>query len=263
MSQQEEFLKEVKSDIPVLNDDQFADLLDKPKKKEEPQAEKPISEEDEDKPKARRYRRMEQRMKEIEDMNIALNERVKVLSEAEKYAQENAGEVDPDLIKVFGTTEDGKQLTSIFQKKFKEVQENAEKSALERIRQEEISAKEEMARESKTIDNAFENIEDKFGVDLSGSNKTSRALRDGFIDFIEAISPKDETGEIIEYADFETSFETYKQLAERNKPREVSERQRELADRSMTHSGSPVRESPKGPITFKTVGRFLDNLRNQ
>jgi hypothetical protein len=263
MNEKDKFLSDIKNDSPVLEDEVFKDLVDK-EKAENPQAEKPTSGKDEEeKPKTRRYRRLEQKMKEIEEMNIALNERVKVLSELEKYQKEHEGDVDPDLVKVFGTTDDGKALTSVFQKKFKEIEERAQEAALSKIQEQEAMLSREDAENSDTIDSAFDSIEEKYGVDLSGSTKQSKDLRNGFLDFIAAVSPKDENGEIVEYADMERSFDTYSQLYARNKPREVSDRQKELASRTMTHSGQSVPESPKGPVTFKTVSRFLDNLRGQ
>jgi len=267
--QADAFLDDIKKDSIVLDDDGVAKLFEK-KEVTQPkeQAEKVEPEEDEDKPKVRRYRRLEEKYQKEREANIALQERIKVLSETERYQKENEGEIDPDLIKAFGTTEDGKALTNIFSKKFKEVQStaeaNAERRVMERMAEQESKASEQEAIESETIDQAFDNIEDKFGVDLSGKSKASKDFRNGFIDFVEQISPKDKDGDIIEYADFETAYETYSKLASNTKPREVSERQKELASRGMTRSANTAApEAPKGLMSFNKLNKYIDSLRNQ
>lgn len=260
MNQQEQFLKEIKTDSPVLNDQDFQDLFDG-KKKDNPQAEKPTPEEGEEFPNTRKYRRLQDKLQKEREMNIALNERIKALSELKTYSETNP-ETDVDALKVFGTDENGKLLKGYFDRRFNEVREEAERAALEKIKAEQAEDAEEERRNSERIDTAFENIEDKYNVDLSGDTQSSKRLRNGFIDYVERISPKDANGEILEYADMESSFEDYLKLSN-SAGREVSQRQKELASRSMTRSGTSVPEMPKGPITFKTVGRLLDSWQNQ
>lgn len=264
MTQEQEFLGEIKRDDTPMGDEQFADLLDKPKA-EPPKAEEAKPEEgEEDAPKNRRNRRLEQKLQAEREANIALNARLQAMSEFKKFADEHPGEVDPEELQVFGTDEQGKMLKNYFTKKFQEIEERAEQRALDKIEADRRALAEEEAKNSQFIDSQFDEIEDQFNVDLSGSNKASRDLRDGFIDFFIKISPKGEDGEITEYADFPSAFETYMQLSSKEKPRQVAERQKELADRSMTQGGLPIQpKTPQGPTNFKGITRMLDSWREK
>jgi hypothetical protein len=267
MNQEQEFLKEVKQKDGIMTDEDFGTLLnkngDKGEKKEEVVPEKEKSEEDDDTPRNRQQRRMAEKLQKERETNIALNARLQALSELKKYAEDNKKEVDPDLVQAFGTTEDGKALTSIFTKKFKEIQESAEERAFQRIQEQQKKEAEEEAKNSEYIDQEFDALEEKYDVDLSGKSKTSREFRNGFIDFVSEISPKDDSGNIIEYADFESSFEAYQRLVQSSakKPAEVSQRQKELASRSMESGGHSIEQTPSGPMTFDKARRFIESLK--
>lgn len=257
-----EELGEIKSDSVVLDDKSVSELFEKPKEPSKTEEVK-SDEDEEDKPKTRRYKRLEKKNEEMSQMLIEMNDRIKKLSELERYAKEHEGETDPDMVKVFGTDDNGKILTKFFSDKFKDIEENAKKNALEQIAQDNARASEQEKIESDTIDQAFDTLEEKFNVDLSGKNKASREFRNGFIDFVEQLSPKDSEGNIIEYADFNTAFETYSKISSNNKPRETSDRQKELASRGMTNSGKSVPEIPKGPMNFNRIHQMIDSMRNQ
>lgn len=264
-SEVNEFLKDVKTNDTELDDKVFGDLKDKPvateanPKPAEGNTQKDTSEDDEDRPKNRRFRRLEEKYKEEREANIAMAERIKVLSEFQNFAKENG--VDPQEVTVFGTDEQGKIVKSYLDKRFDEVKREAKEEALREIEEAKRKAAEEEARESEFIDQEFEAIEDEFNVDLTSPK--AKSLRNGFIDFISDISPKDENGEIVEYADMRKSFETFQKIISRDKPREITDRQKEIAARSMTNSGSPVNEAPQGPMNFKKATRFLDSLRGR
>lgn len=261
VKQTDQFLEDIKSDSVVIDDKALADIFDKPK--ETPKVEETKSEEDEeDKPKTRRYKRLEKKNEEMGQMLVEMNERIKQLSEVDRFARENP-ELDPLELKVLGTDENGKLIKSYLDKRFTEVREQTRKETLAEIKELESRASEAEAKESAIIDQAFDNLEDKFNVDLSGKTKASKDFRNGFIDFIEQISPKDSKGEITEYADFPAAFETYSKIASNTKSRETSERQKELASRGMTRSGTAAPEPRKGRMTFNTIHNMIDSFREQ
>lgn len=246
------FLQEINTnDIPLKNELDLTTSSKVPEKELE----------DEDKPKNRRIRRLEDKLEKEREANIALNERVKTLSEFHKFAKDNEGTIDPDLVQAFGTTEDGKALNKMFSKKFEDIEKSAEERALKRFEEMRIKESEDSKRESEYVDTQFDALEDKFGIDLSGGTKVSRELRNNFIDFVSDISPKNTNGEIVQYADFEKSFETFQKLNSREKPREISDRQKELASRTMVQSGqglNPIKD--QGPMNFKKARQHFDSL---
>lgn len=261
-STEDEFLKDIKQTDGTMTDADFDSVMRK--KVEQVDPVKEVSEEDDETPRNRQQRRMAEKLQRERETNIALNARLQALSELNAYAKNHEGEIDPDLVKAFGTTEDGKALTEIFTKKFKEIETSAEERAFQRIQEQQAKESEEEAKNSEYIDQEFESLEEKYDVDLSGKSKASKEFRNGFIDFVSDISPKDDQGNIIEYADFESSFEAYNRIAQgsNRKPAEVSQRQKELASRSMTPSGGRTpSETPQGPMTFEKAKRFIDSLR--
>jgi len=258
---QEEFLESLKGDDIKLNDDsQFMEAV----KPAVPPAEKPEGDgKDDDSPRNRREKRLMAKLQAEKEANIALNERLRVQSELKEKAADTKS-IDPDLVRLFGDTPEGKLAQEMFSKKFSETEENAYKRALGEIKAENERLEEVSAQDSREIDDGFSSVEDEYNVDLSGDTKESAALRNGFIDFLTTISPKDKNGEIVEYADFESSFDVYRKLAEKGKPREVSERQKALADRSMASGGQrQPSQAPKGPVNFNMARRYIDNLYDQ
>lgn len=259
---EQELFDGIKHDDAQMGDDAFAGMLDKPKAE---QAETQVkSEQDEDSPKNRREHRLQAKLQAERENNIALNERLKAMAELKEEAKQAAeqGE-DPDLVRLLGNEPNGKLAQEIFSKKFREIEDRAFQRARSEIENDRQSIAQEEAQNSSEIDNGFDFIEDEYGVDLSGNTKASKDLRNGFIDFVANISPKDDNGEIVEYADFDSAFKTYQQLSSRTKPHEVSERQKQLGSRSMQESGGRVDTAPRGPITFKSAARYIDSLRDQ
>ncbi len=206
--------------------------------KETPKEEVVVSKDDdedvEDSVKNRRHRRLEDKLQAEREANIALSERVKVLSEVDKFSKENP-EVDPDIAKMFDASDIGKENALRLSRKLSEIQTKAEERALERIEELKEKEAEEVKEAGDFIDTQLNNIEDQFGVAFYGSKKAD-TLRSEFLQFVEDISPKDKSGEIKDYADMETAFETFSALHTKEKP--DNSRAREVASRSMQRSQS-------------------------
>ena len=186
--------------------------------------------------KDRRHRRLEKSLQESRDMNIALNERLKVLSETQKLQQEVGA--DADIHKVlFGDQAETPQsratalnLQRLLDKRDAEVQERA----FARLQEAQQSESTEDSENVSYLEDEFEAIEDRFSVDLSGETEASRKVRDGFIDYIGALSRKDRrTGEILDYPDIQTAWGEFNSRRQRSTSRAA-----QIADRSMAPSGS-------------------------
>ena len=183
----------------------------------------------EDSVKNRRHRRLEAKLLAEREANIALSERVKVLSEVDKFAKETP-EVDADIAKMFDASDIGKENALRLSRKLNEIQENAEQRAFERLNSVEESEKAEVKEAGDFIDSELEALEDKYGVNLQlGSKQTNE-----FLQLVEELSPKDEEGNVKEYADFDSTFEVYQRMQQADKP--DTSRQRGIASRSMQRS---------------------------
>lgn len=183
--------------------------------------------------KNRRHRRLEAKIDALRDENIQLGERVKMLSEVEKFTKDNP-DVDPDIARMFDTSDIGKENALRLSKKLNEIQDKAEQRALDRIAQLEEKSKEEFKEASGFIDSELERLEEVYGVTLTPGTKQTTE----FLQLVEDLSPKDQDGEIKDYADFGTTFELYQSLNKKDKP--DNSRAREIASRSMQRSQSPA-----------------------
>lgn len=211
-------------------------------------------------PTNREIRRLKSRLEKAEGMNVQLTEIVKKNSILEQYAKEHPEE-DPLELKVFGTDENGKLLKSYFDNKFEKIREESVRQAKEELEAATRQNSEEENRLSSYIDESFEKIEDTYNVDLSGETKASRELRNDFIDFVESISQKDGNGEIVEYPDMEGAYKAFSRLNSKEKPKEVSIRQKELGSRGMTPSTSSQPNLPRQRLGFNNLDRIFDRLQ--
>lgn len=183
----------------------------------------------------RRTRRMAQKAQQYKEEAIALNARLQALAEADKVRTVTE---ESDFLKmvepIFGTdTPEKREATELLKKALKGAHDSAEKSALEKALQSMDVAREtetkQIAEEEDNIEEGIEMLEDEYNIDLSPGSKE----RTNFLTLLERLSPKDKEGNIVEYADFDATYEIY----ERNKEK-ASSRAKELASRSMARSGS-------------------------
>ena len=229
-SNEHEAVNEFFNSLPVDKDKKEVDILNPTP---EPVV-APDKDEDEDVPddvKNRRHRRLEAKLQAEREANIALNERVKVLSEVEKFTKETP-EVNPDIAKMFDASDVGKENALRLSRIIAEAEQRAEERVFERLNSVQDSEKVQVKEAGDFIDKQLESIEDTYGVSLPlGSRQTNE-----FLQLIEDLSPKDESGEIVEYADFDRTFELYQGLQKANKP--DNSRQRAVSSRGMQRSSS-------------------------
>lgn len=246
MSTQSEFLKDL--GIPQES------ILDKPLKldSEPEKEEEPV--EDEEPAKNRAYRRLEKRYQQERDSGIAMAERIKVLSEVDKFKEDiSASDYKKLLEPIFGNVDekgnyDPKRelATKNLIQAFEGMKESAKKELLaefESRTSEETTAQKEADGE---VSEMLEHVEDDYGLDMSND-----AVRSGFITLMEKMSPKYNDGNIKEFADPDAVAEAYKALQRRG----GSNRAKELADRSMTRSG----ESQPSKLPQNAIDRYMED----
>lgn len=227
-------------------DKKEADVFDDKKEAESKPAEvveKPTEDEEDAPRKNRRERRMEQKYQQERESNILLAERLRAATELDNAKKENP-DVDARLIEIFGTEETGKKLAKHFSDLLSETRTSAREEALREIDQQASREKEEVSEAENLIDVGLESLEDAYDVDLTSNTKEANARRRGFLELVEKMSPKDKDGTITDYADFNSVYEVF---AEKTTEKIDNSRNKEIASRSMTRSGS--QKSTERPIT--------------
>lgn len=240
MSEQENFLKSLEGEQ--------ESILDRNLEIESPDGKEPEDvEQTEQKLKNRRERRMAAQNQQIREENIALNERVKVLSEVGKFREEVGDDSLKEVEAIFGTdTPEKLQATNILKKALSGMSESAVEKALDKIEQQRSGESQALIQEEKNLDTILDSVEDDYGIDMSNDSN-----RKGFLTLLERLSPKDKNGDIIEYADADTTAEVYLSRKERS-----SGRAKDLASRSMTRSG----ESQPSKLEASSNEKYLKSL---
>jgi hypothetical protein len=250
---QENEVDKLFSDLPS-QDKQEADIFS-----EKPNIEADIPEKDteEEGKKNRRHRRLEEQLTRERESNIALSERIKALSEAQEFTREfikkdRDEDLDPDLIRVFGESPEGREVARIMEKKMESVISKAEENALRKFQEKLYEEDNEVKQYESLIDSEIESIEDEYNIDLSSGAPTAKKARKEFLDMIVKLSPKDEEGNITNYADFQSTFEVYQSTIQ--KP--DASRNKELASRSMQKSG----QSDTSALEDDATRRYLKSI---
>ena len=196
--------------------------------------------------KNRQARRMADKLQAEREANIALAERVKVLSEVKQFSKETG--VDERLLRLYGSEEQGKAAAELHNSLLEDFATKAEERAYQRFenaRQEEAKAQ----RDAESfIDNELESLEDEFNVDLTSNAPSARKARKELLETVQKLSPKDENGNIKDYADFASAFEMYQ--ASKKEP---STQKKDLASRSMVRSGSSSATKLEDSVMERTL----------
>lgn len=221
-------------------DKEQADIFDEKSKEETKEV--PLKEEGDVDPeqvpesiKDRRHRRLEQKLQQEREANIALNERVKTLSEMDKFTKEIGDEVIPDIAKMFDSSDLGKENALRLSKVIREERERAKEDAIRTIEEKQQQAVEEQKKYESFIDNELESLENQYNVDLTSDAPKARKARREFLEMVQELSPKDENGDITGYADFESTFNVFQKTQTEDK---TNNRREEIANRSMKRSNS-------------------------
>jgi len=125
---------------------------------------------------------------------------------------------------------------------------------LSQIEQEEVQADREAEDE---LSEAFDFIEENYGVDISSNGTQARKTREEFISFVEKIAPKNSDGEVIDYPDMQSAWETYSEIKKSNT---VPSRAKELANRSMARSTENTVRTPER-VDWNKVEEYMDSLK--
>ena len=139
-------------------------------------------------------------------------------------------------------------------KEFKEILlEGTQKAKQEAIAELEARQNAELEADMEAeqeLESAFDNIEETFDVDITSNNPLARKTRQEFVSFVEKIAPKDRNGDIVDYPDMASAWETFSEI---KKSTATPSRAKELASRSMARSSSAT-------AVVDTKGLNFDNI---
>lgn len=244
----EEFFK----GLPEDGTDAFKEPESSEKEEEKKEEQKSSPEEGDDVPKNRHERRLVAKLQNEREANIALAEQVKILKETDRFYKDNAKEVDPRILKLFAPDETGKVGAQVLQELLDEREQRAiEKARNEMLREREEETKEQ-AQHEEFIESKLESLEDQFNIDLTSDSPKAKKARAEFLDVVERLSPKDESGAIKDFADFGGAYEVYRQ----SKTQVIdNSRNKEIASRTMQRGGT---NTPPESKVFKTNNGFAE-----
>lgn len=242
-SQIDEFFKKLPDE-----DKEKADIFDDKDKKEK--VKKEVTDADIDPENApesikdRRHRRLEQKLQAEREANIELSTRLKTISEMDKFSKEVEG-VDPNIAKMFDSSEVGKENAIRLSEAMRTMKNEAKEEAIREIESKQVELAQEQKEYEDLIDNNLESLEDSHNIDLTSDAPKARKARREFLELVQDLSPKDENGDIISYADFDATFDQY--LKSQQEPKDNSRRE-SIASRSMARSGQtqdlPTKRTP-------------------
>lgn len=145
-------------------------------------------------------------------------------------------------------------------KEFKDILGNlkgeARAEALEEIRSMQNAEVEADREAEQELETAFDSIEETFDVDITSNAPLARRTRQEFVSFVEKIAPKDRNGDIVDYPDMVSAWETFSDM---KKATTQPNRAKELASRSMTRSVETTREQ-QGRSNWSKADEFIESL---
>lgn len=236
MNEQEKFL----NDLEPKEDESILDQTIEPEKVEK--TEEP-EEADEMKLRNRREKRLHDKWQAEHDANISLAARLSTMTEVQKLTKDVDSEYLKGVEKIYGSeTPEAIAATELLKKALLGVKEESKRESLETWREEQRQANEAIKNEEKQLDSMIEEIEDESNVILSESQKK------GFFSMLEKMSPKDNNGNVLHYADHHAVWDIYQ-----SKIQKTDNRAKDLSSRSMVSSGT----SKESKLDEDSTARFL------
>lgn len=243
----DDFLGNVANDEFVQNPDPFEQEIipeQKAESEEEPAMEKPLPFNKD--PKIQRFI----------DKQIAKALESKGSSEQNFKREVTSDDVDDYYTRLIGN-DTPEKLSMIREAKARDERmlEEATERAFNRLTNEQKQSIEADREAEEQLETSLEDIEESFGVDLLSETPTARKTRTDFMKFVERIAPKNSRGEVIDYPDMNSAFETFQ---ETRKTSTQPNRAKELASRSMARGGEaqPIPER----ISFDNADSIIDRI---
>jgi len=178
-------------------------------------------------PRNRRERRLIEKLQAEKEAGIALAARLEALSETQKVRSEES-EFLTIAERIYGTqTPELREATELLKTALLGVKEEAKREVLEQVRSERVKEQEAVANAEKRLDEMVEQIEDEINAELTPAHRTE------FFKLLEKMSPKDSSGNIVQYADHFAVWEIYQ-----DKMKKPANPAKDISARAMVQGGS-------------------------
>lgn len=256
MNEQEKFLNELGNDqtktVDVLEQplDSKESPITNPEKEEEEAKVVPEDKDDDNddfKPRNRRERRLLKKVEEEKNASIFLAGKLEALNEGKRAVSEETDYLK-SVEKIYGTeTPEAQLATDILKKALVGARDDARNQALAEMQFAEQRRRQEAAAASKELDNIIDDIQDNHDVTLS------EVQQKGFFQLMYKMSPKDQSGSVIAYADPDAVWEIF---SERIQKKGTDNRAKNLSARSMVQSGA----SKESTLPDDTQARYLREI---
>lgn len=232
----DQFSEEFSPQGEVNKEDEFAEPLNPLDEPVEGQERHDDRSDDEPKGKNRHMRRVEQALARERRANTEMAARLAARSELDRFREDTKGmTVDERLLTLYGNDENGRKAAELTQSLLEDTARRAREDALKEFTSMQEQAEQQVEQETDYIYDQLEELEEEHNVDLTSNSPSARKARSEFLDYVEHLSPKDKDGDIVEYADFGTAFDAWRERRRNSQP---SNRAKQLAARGMGPSGN-------------------------
>lgn len=203
-------------------------ILDLPIELEKAPIEEKREDSDEMKLRNRREKRLAEKLQAERESSIRLAERLATITEARNFKSETEQDYLKSVEKIYGNaTPEAVTATELLKSALKGMSAEAVKQARAEAREEQEQATRDVRDAEKELDSMVEEIEDENSTILNDTQKK------GFFTLLERMSPKDDEGNVIHYADPHAVWEVYQ-----SRTQKTDNRAKDLSSRSMVQSGS-------------------------
>ncbi len=173
-----------------------------------------------------------------------------------------SSEIPSEWLLMYGDTPETREAWKYQSQLLEKVKQQAKQEAMAEFDSRFQKQAEEEKKYEGFITSGLESIEDSFGIDLTSNSPAAKKDRTQFLELVAKISPKDEAGNVLNYADFESTWELYqatKQLEQRKNDRQT-EQKKDISSRSMARSTegtpSPTKEGAK-PLSWGDISEMF------
>lgn len=230
---------------------------EKPEKEPEEPSDNEPEEDDEptDRKKPLRSERRSQKQREYYESELAKEREERIRMEERLKAFENVTkkEVDPNIKKLLYEVKDAEEGTEIFNEILSNMRTSMRDEILNELSSYQSRESEQVNEIYNQIESSLEDIEDRYGVDLTDDTET----RNAFLDFVEGIAPEDSD----ELPNMRTAWKIF--ASTRKAGPSATEEKKAIASRAMVRSSASAMQNrggaPEGakPVSFDNLNSSL------
>lgn len=181
-------------------------------------------------PKTRRERRLVRKLEAERESSRQMAEKLQTFSAAAKNVED--AEYLKGIERIYGTDSPEAQMaTELLRNALVGIRKDAEESAYNRVKSEREQELQVEREKQQQLESYLDEVEDHYNVSLTESQEK------GFIKLLEKMSPKDNSGKVLAYADPITVYELYKDRSSTN--RQTPQRAKTVANRSLNQGSTP------------------------